>query len=79
MGTPSMVWNRKKVVKQTPSTSITIDLSAKTAAFNDVNVPIDMPESSRQSLAEGAWDTTAQLLDKDAIAQAVEKIPYLNW
>ncbi|MCP4454440.1 MAG: 3-isopropylmalate dehydratase small subunit [Planctomycetes bacterium] len=68
-----------QVVKETPSTSITIDLSAKTAAFNDVNVPIDMPESSRQSLAEGAWDTTAQLLDKDAIAQAVEKIPYLNW
>ena len=68
-----------QVVENAPATSMTVDLDTKTATCGNLSVPIDMPESSRQSLVEGAWDTTAQLLDKDAIAQAVEKIPYLNW
>jgi 3-isopropylmalate/(R)-2-methylmalate dehydratase small subunit len=68
-----------QAVKDTPSASITIDLCAKTATCGDLIAAIDMPESSRQSLVEGVWDTTSQLLDKGAIAHAAEKIPYLNW
>jgi 3-isopropylmalate/(R)-2-methylmalate dehydratase small subunit len=68
-----------QIVDKTPTTSITVDLNSKTATCGDLNVAIDMPESSRQSLVEGAWDTTAQLLDKKAITEAAEKIPYLNW
>ena len=68
-----------QAVKETPSTSITIDLNTKAVTCDTLSVAIDMPESSRQSLVEGAWDTTAQLLDKDAIEQTTGKIPYLNW
>ena len=68
-----------QAVKNEPSSSMTIDLETKTATCGDLSIPIDMPESSRQSLVEGAWDTTAQLLDKKAIAEASEKIAYLNW
>lgn len=68
-----------QVVNETPSTSITIDLDTKTATCGDLSVAVDIPESSRQSLVEGAWDTTAQLLDRDAIALGADKIPYLSW
>jgi len=68
-----------QAVKNEPSSSMTIDLETKTATCGDLSIPIDMPESSRRSLVEGAWDTTAQLLDKQAIAEAAGNIPYLNW
>ncbi len=68
-----------QIVDKTPTSSITVDLESKTATCGDLNVAINMPESSRQSLAEGVWDTTAQLLDKKAIAEATARIPYLNW
>jgi 3-isopropylmalate/(R)-2-methylmalate dehydratase small subunit len=68
-----------EVVEKAPSTVITLDLDAKTATCGDLSIAIDLPESSRQSLVEGAWDTTAQLLDKKAISEAAKKIPYLNW
>ncbi|MCF7973894.1 MAG: 3-isopropylmalate dehydratase small subunit [Phycisphaerae bacterium] len=68
-----------EVVEKAPSTAITLDLDAKTATFSDLSIAIDLPESSRQSLVEGAWDTTAQLLDKKAIAGAAGRIPYMTW
>ncbi len=68
-----------ETVDQAPTTSITVDLDSKTATCGDLNVAVSMPESSRQSLVEGSWDTTAQLLDKKSIAEAAGKIPYLNW
>lgn len=68
-----------QAVETSPSAELTIDLTGKTATIGDLTVTIDMPEASRQSLIEGSWDTTAQLLDKAAIAQAAENIPYLNW
>ena len=68
-----------QVVDSAPSTALTVDLENKTVSCGDLTVAVDMPESSRQSLIEGSWDTTAQLLDKPAIAEASGKIPYLNW
>ncbi|NQV31543.1 MAG: 3-isopropylmalate dehydratase small subunit [Phycisphaeraceae bacterium] len=68
-----------QIVNETPSTSITIDLRSKTVTCGPLSATINIPESSRQSLVEGAWDTTSQLLDKDAIVEAAAKLPYLNW
>lgn len=66
-------------VESAPSTALTLDLQGKTATCGDLTLAIDMPESSRQSLVDGTWDTTAQLLDKQAIAETSGKIPYLAW
>jgi aconitase B len=66
-------------VQQQPQTQITIDLDTKTVTYDNESVALDIPESSRQALIKGSWDTTAQLLaNVDAIQDAAAKIPYLN-
>ena len=38
-----------------------------------------MPESYRQSLASGAWDTTSALLaNKDLIERKIGELPYIT-
>ncbi len=67
-------------VESDSSLTLTVDLEAKTVTCGDLTVDVDIPESSRQALVEGSWDTTAQLLaNKPDIEKTAAAIPYMGW
>jgi 3-isopropylmalate/(R)-2-methylmalate dehydratase small subunit len=65
-------------VAEKPELILTVDLSAGTVAAGDSVFSLSMPESYRQSLLAGTWDTTATLLlNLEKIAQTARKLPYI--
>lgn len=67
-------------VEQNPQVQVSIDLQALTAMVGDQSYSVNIPDSSRLTLLEGSWDTTAQLLDgQSRIEQTAAQLPYLQW
>jgi 3-isopropylmalate/(R)-2-methylmalate dehydratase small subunit len=61
--------------------SFTVDLDRRvvtcTSGGGELTVPCDIPDSARNSLVEGSWDTTAELLkNRDAILKKGGDLPY---
>ena len=62
-----------------PSLSITIDLASSSITAGPDRFSCTMPDSDRQALVSGAWDTTAVLLANSAgIRATAERLPYVN-
>ena len=67
-------------VEADPSLALTVDLENKTVTCGNLTLDVAIPESSRQALVEGSWDTTAQLLaNQTDIDKTSAAIPYLKW
>lgn len=62
-----------------PEARVEIDLDAAEVRCGDQTYPIDVPETYRQSLISGTWDSTAVLLSNRAtIEETAARLPYLN-
>ena len=62
-----------------PTTSVQVDLLAKTVTVGTKTYPITMPKSAHESLTTGQWDFLGQLLDaQPAIRETAAKLPYLK-
>ncbi len=62
-----------------PETPIELDLDAGEIRCGDQTYRIDFPETYRQSLLSGTWDSTAVLLsNRAAIEETAARLPYLN-
>ncbi|NCO39419.1 MAG: isopropylmalate isomerase [Armatimonadetes bacterium CG_4_10_14_3_um_filter_66_18] len=62
-----------------PDTQFTLDLESRTISFGGEQLPVELPDSIRKQMLEGAWDTMAELLGgKGAAAQTATKLPYWN-
>ena len=69
-----------EAVENQPNLPIAIDLARKEVTCGSLKVPVDIPEAARQSLIEGSWDTTAQLLaNQQEVQSTAAAIPYMNW
>jgi 3-isopropylmalate/(R)-2-methylmalate dehydratase small subunit len=69
-----------EAVENHPDTQIVIDLMRKEVTCGSLKAPVDIPESARQALMEGSWDTTAQLLaNQSEIESTAATIPYMSW
>lgn len=69
-----------KYIEEKPGTRITINLEKKTVTYGDTTIDVDIPESSRQVLITGTWDSTALLLaNVEGIKKTAARIPYLQW
>lgn len=69
--------------EKTPNTQYTIDLEYQTLSYLDglayVHMPLSIPESSRQELIRGEWDTTSMLLEgAEQTAETVNRLPYFS-
>ena len=61
-----------------PETELELDLENKKVSAADVSFSITIPESYRQSLVTGAWDTTALLLaNRELIEKKMSELPYV--
>lgn len=86
MGIPAVTTSHETIaalietVENHPDTQIVIDLLRKQVTCGSLKAPVEIPESARQALVEGSWDTTAQLLTNQQDIQATAAaIPYMTW
>jgi 3-isopropylmalate/(R)-2-methylmalate dehydratase small subunit len=86
LGVPAVTASQETVqalseaVTSHPDTRIAIDLVRKEVACGSLRAPVEIPESARQALVEGSWDTTAQLLaNQRDIQSTAAAIPYMAW
>jgi 3-isopropylmalate/(R)-2-methylmalate dehydratase small subunit len=66
------------LVDEVPHTAFTIDLERGTVEWGTQRIACALPESSREALIHGVWDSTAQLLaNTDIIEKTLQALPYL--
>ncbi len=85
MGIPCVTAEEKDVlllmeaVEVEPGQAVTVDLRTKTVTYGDRTVKIQIPDSARSQLLEGAWDATGQLLEGvDAVRATAMRLPYVD-
>lgn len=62
-----------------PELKMKIDIRSTKIKFNNIDYIIDIPDSSRISLLEGTWDSTASLLlSRKAVSLKAGELGYLN-
>ena len=68
-----------KSVESAPQTQYTIDLSTNTLSHGNVKVPFDLPESHKNALVTGDWDSTAILrANLTRVKEVASKLPYMS-
>ena len=84
LGIPALTLGHQEIgflmteVAAEPTTEIDIDLETLTVTMKDRSFTFNMPESYRQSLLAGTWDTTATLLlSADLIEKTAAGLPYI--
>ncbi len=66
-------------VEANPEREMAIDLKAKKLTFGDIEIDLQIAESNRLQLIEGAWDATGMLLEgRDAVKDTADKLPYIT-
>jgi len=62
-----------------PELEMKIDIRSAGINYNGIDYPASLPDSSRSSLLEGTWDSTASLIaSKTAIILKAENLPYIT-
>jgi 3-isopropylmalate/(R)-2-methylmalate dehydratase small subunit len=56
-----------------------LDIQAKTIAFGEQKIAVDLPETYRSALTSGSWDSTALLrANLSEVKKTAAKLPYIN-
>ncbi len=84
MGVPCLTASTEDIVKiqdascAHPQREMAVDLQNKKLIFGDMEVDLQIAESNRLQLIEGAWDATGMLLEgRDAVRHIANKLPYI--
>ena len=68
-----------KSVESAPETVYKVDLTTMTLSYGNGTVPIDLPESHKNALVTGAWDSTAVLrANLTKVKEVASKLPYMS-
>jgi 3-isopropylmalate/(R)-2-methylmalate dehydratase small subunit len=68
-----------EAVEAEPGQAVAVDLRTKTVTYGDKVVRVQMPDSARSQLLEGAWDATGQLLEgAEAVRATAARLPYVT-
>ncbi len=85
MGMPCLTASTEDIVKiqdaaaADPQREMTVDLKEKKLIFGDIEVGLQIAESNRLQLIEGAWDATGMLLEgRDVVRDIANKLPYVT-
>ncbi len=77
--TPEDIQRVMEMVNNAPEIDLAINLEEKCIQPGEDFFPCDLPESSREALIKGTWDSTAQLLaNKDKIEETAKRLPYMK-
>lgn len=85
LGTPAVtapkedVAKLQKLAQENPKAEFKLDLAAMAISSGDLSVKVAMPESRRQALIEGTWDSTGLLMANSGLAkEKIAKLAYMN-
>jgi 3-isopropylmalate/(R)-2-methylmalate dehydratase small subunit len=85
MGVPTVTVSAKHMeqlmqsVEENPRTQYTIDLESKILGYDDHKTAIDLPETYRNALTTGSWDSTNLLrANLEQVRKTASKLPYMN-
>ena len=85
MGMPCLTASTEDIVKiqdaaeADPQREMSVDLKEKKLIFGGIEVDLQIAESNRLQLIEGAWDATGMLLEgRDAVRDIANKLPYVT-
>jgi len=68
-----------KSVESAPETVYKVDLTTMTLSYGNGTVPIDLPESHKNALVTGAWDSTAVLrANLTKVKEVASKLSYMS-
>jgi 3-isopropylmalate/(R)-2-methylmalate dehydratase small subunit len=71
--------NLIQFIKDDPACQVTIDLENKIVEYGDFIINVDLQTSHRNSLLDGSWDTTSEMVGNlDETRQKVSSVTYLN-
>ncbi|HWO43835.1 MAG TPA: 3-isopropylmalate dehydratase small subunit [Candidatus Eisenbacteria bacterium] len=66
-------------VEQSPRTPLSVDIENKTVSFGARSIALEMPETHRQALITGSWDSTALLrANLEEVRRTAAKLPYMS-
>ena len=66
-------------VEKNPRSLYAVDLEAKSLSYGERRIPVELPESSRNALITGSWDSTGMLrANLDKVKRAAAKLPYMT-
>jgi len=66
-------------VEKNPRTVYAVDLEAKSLSYGEKRIPVELPESSRNALITGSWDSTGMLrANLNKVKRAAAKLPYMT-
>ncbi len=70
----------QQILSQQPAQTFSLDLVKKQIQINDQVIPVDLPESRRQSFLSGTWEISAVLKQNtDKILETAKRLPYLHF
>lgn len=85
MGLPAVTVGAKEIeqlmksVEENPRTEYRIDLESKTLSYGNHKIAIDLPETYRNALTTGSWDSTAMLrANLEQVKKTAAKLPYMT-
>jgi 3-isopropylmalate/(R)-2-methylmalate dehydratase small subunit len=68
-----------RAVENDQKTIFSLDIQAKTIAFGEQKIAVDLPETYRSALTSGSWDSTALLrANLSEVKKTAAKLPYIN-
>ena len=80
IASPEEVQQLQALIKENPSADLTVDLETMSVKSDNLSVPVQMNEGSRQMFLEGTWDNCGQLISNaDNIQATADQLPYVNW
>jgi 3-isopropylmalate/(R)-2-methylmalate dehydratase small subunit len=85
MGVPAVTVNAAemerlmKTVDQNPHTRFTVDIEKKILSFGEQRMAIDLPDTYRNALISGSWDSTALLrANLEQVKKTASNLPYMT-
>jgi 3-isopropylmalate/(R)-2-methylmalate dehydratase small subunit len=75
---PGEIEKMMQAVESNPKTTFSLDLQSKTLSFGEQKVTVDLPETYRNALTSGSWDSTALLrANLKDVKKIASKLPYM--
>jgi len=66
-------------LEKNPLTVYAVDLEAKSLSYGERRMPVELPESSRNALITGSWDSTGMLrANLDKVKKVAGRLPYVT-
>ena len=69
----------QRAAETAPQIVYTLDLESKTVSWGERRIACEIPESHRQALLQGTWDSTAMLMSNmDKVRRVADGLPYIR-